>query len=402
MSRKWLEREAPRWIREEIITTEQYERIVQLYPREKRTLGLLTIFGGLFIGIGIISFIAANWQELPELFRILLLATAMVAAYLSGERILASGRTNLGIAVIGIGLFLFGGSIILIGQMYHMIAFSALSIIIWAVAGLALTFLYRSRYLGAISLILFTVAQIYSLQSFNAFSFAAYAILIVGFWTYLYLQKDRAISALWSLSVVIHSLILVISQEWSFGWFIFILALLHSLTDLHTERSQRVFLQLAPLAAGFIFSVVQVFMDGEWRADLLPNPEWFLTFFVLLLLGNAYMKWRDNRVVTMLDWLLFLPLFYFPDYSLSILYLVTIFIFSLYVLLRGYTAESREQIYAGTVLFLISTMVAYFKLTWDFMDKSLFFIIGGILLFLLSWLLNLRTRQILRNKGGNV
>ncbi|MNL89126.1 hypothetical protein D3C87_2192590 [compost metagenome] len=47
-------------------------------------------------------------------------------------------------------------------------------------------------------------------------------------------------------------------------------------------------------------------------------------------------------------------------------------------------------------------MVAYGKLTWDFMDKSLFFIIGGLLLLVLSWFLNRRNKKFLAEaKGGN-
>jgi len=69
------------------------------------------------------------------------------------------------------------------------------------------------------------------------------------------------------------------------------------------------------------------------------------------------------------------------------------FLFSLYVLWRGYSEEWRMKINIGTVLFIATTMIAYFKLTWSFMDKSLFFIIGGVLLLLLGWLLN-RRRQI--------
>jgi uncharacterized membrane protein len=47
------------------------------------------------------------------------------------------------------------------------------------------------------------------------------------------------------------------------------------------------------------------------------------------------------------------------------------------------------------VLFVAATAVAYFKLTWGFMDKSLFFLIGGILLLALSWYLRRRNAQVL-------
>jgi len=38
-------------------------------------------------------------------------------------------------------------------------------------------------------------------------------------------------------------------------------------------------------------------------------------------------------------------------------------------------------------------MVAYFKLTWAFLDKSLFFLIGGVLLLSMSWYLRRRNAQ---------
>ena len=53
-----------------------------------------------------------------------------------------------------------------------------------------------------------------------------------------------------------------------------------------------------------------------------------------------------------------------------------------------------EQLTLGTILFLVATMVAYFKLTWEFLDKSLFFLLGGVLLLGLSWYLRRRNAQL--------
>ena len=54
-----------------------------------------------------------------------------------------------------------------------------------------------------------------------------------------------------------------------------------------------------------------------------------------------------------------------------------------------------EQLTIGAVLFVAATMVAYFKLTWAFLDKSLFFLLGGVLLLGLSWYLRRRNAQVL-------
>ena len=52
----------------------------------------------------------------------------------------------------------------------------------------------------------------------------------------------------------------------------------------------------------------------------------------------------------------------------------------------------------GIVLFILTMAVAYFKLTWGFMDKSLFFLLGGILLLGLSWYLQRRAAQTLASE----
>jgi len=51
------------------------------------------------------------------------------------------------------------------------------------------------------------------------------------------------------------------------------------------------------------------------------------------------------------------------------------------------------------VLFVAATMVAYFKLTWGFIDQSLFFLLGGGLLLGLSWYLRRRNAQTLASAG---
>jgi LPXTG-motif cell wall-anchored protein len=65
------------------------------------------------------------------------------------------------------------------------------------------------------------------------------------------------------------------------------------------------------------------------------------------------------------------------------------------VLARAPRHEDPDQLTIGAVLFVIATMVAYFKLTWAFLDKSLFFLLGGVLLLGLSWYLRRRNAQVL-------
>ncbi|GAC1585908.1 MAG: hypothetical protein NVS3B25_00580 [Hymenobacter sp.] len=65
------------------------------------------------------------------------------------------------------------------------------------------------------------------------------------------------------------------------------------------------------------------------------------------------------------------------------------------MLARAHRTEDADQLTMGAVLFVAATAVAYFKLTWAFLDKSLFFLLGGALLLGLSWYLRRRNARVL-------
>jgi uncharacterized membrane protein len=399
MSTKWLTREGERWVEEEIVTREQLERIRALYGKKERSVGLLPIFGGLLLGLGVLSFVAANWQALPNEFRIALLLAVMLGFYGTGWRSKERGNPHLGTALIGVGLFAFGGSLILVGQMFHMVAYSAFTLVIWSAAGAALTYILHSRYLFMVTLALSTIAQIYSLSTFETFSFPAFAVLTLGLVWFVRGRRSALLTALWSLGIVVHSLLLVLSYELKFGWFFVPLLLLYAAGDLLLSGRERTALQTPPLAAAFVFGLVMVFFDWDhrahWGSELQVDPAVFLPVALALLLLSGYAKYRRGDVGTLTDWLLFVPLLYAPSHMLALLYLAVLFLFSVITLLQGYSDESGARINVGMLLFLLTTMTAYFKLTWAFMDKSVFFLIGGSLLLALSWLLNRRKRQVL-------
>lgn len=400
MSKKWLIREGERWVEEEIVSREQLGRIVALYDSKDRSIGMLPLLGGFLLGLGILSFVAANWQDLPNGFRLILLLVVMLGFYTAGGRLIGRGHDHAGIALVSVGLFAFGGGMILIGQMFHLVAYSAATIVIWSAAGVALAYLFNSRYLFIVAAALTIAAQIYSLSAFGgSFSYTALAVLLLGLAWFVRKQADAWITALWSLALVVHALMLVLSNEWPFGWFFVPLLLLYVAGDLLPSRIERLALQTPPLAAAFGFGLVMALLtwddSASWVARLHAPAAFYLPLFLIFLLLSGYLKQRRRDPSSFADWLLFLPLLYAPPRSVALMYLAVLFLFSLYVLLRGYAEESRRGINLGTLLFLVTTMAAYFKLTWAFMDKSLFFLVGGTLLLTLSWLLDRRKRHTL-------
>ncbi|WP_282936410.1 DUF2157 domain-containing protein [Paenibacillus sp. RC67] len=403
MSRKWLEKEGLRWVDENIVTPDQYHRILGLYEDKKHAVGVLPILGSILVGLGILSFVAANWQDIPQIMRLSLIMIVMVACYATGEIFRRKDHEKLGIALTALGFISFGAGIVLIGQMFHLIAYDITSFIVWGTAGIGLTYLYRSRFIYLLSLIVFTAAQLYNTLEFHQFSYTGFAIMAAGLGYYAWQRKNTLLTWCFSLSYVLHALIFILNKEWKFLWFFIPVMVLYTLGDWYKDRVTGYALQSVPLAAAYIFGVVAAIAWDHHSTDLddiWANPWFYLISLLVLFILSVAGKWKNKRLSSALEWILVVPFIYLPS-GIAVLYLLALFFFSFYVLWRGYIEEWRFKINFGTVLFICSSMVAYGKLTWNFMDKSLFFIIGGILLLVLSWFLNRRNKRFLEEmKGG--
>ncbi|NEN83677.1 DUF2157 domain-containing protein [Paenibacillus elgii] len=406
MSRKWLEKETPIWVERGIVTREQADQLLSMYETKNHAVGLLPILGSILVGLGILSFIAANWQDIPQLVRLAMIVLLMIGFYAGGELALRRGHDKLGIALVSLGVVSFGGGIVLIGQMFHLVSYNAGTFILWACAGMAATFIYRSRYLYLLSLLLFDIAQWYGAAEFGSFSYTTFALLVVGLGFYGWKWRHPLLIWCFSFSVTVQALMWAIASDVPFLWMFIPAMALYVLGDwLKDERHGGYALQTAPLAAAFIFAIVMVMAgNGRGLADdsrLLAEPLYYFGALILLFAVSLIGKLRNGRASSAFEWILLAPFVYLPS-GVDVLYLLALFFFSLYVLWRGYAEEWRFKINFGTILFICSTMVAYGKLTWDFMDKSLFFILGGCILIGLSWFLNRRKKRFFDDtKEGN-
>jgi len=405
MSRKWIEREGPRWVEAGIVTPEQVRSIAGLYDDKSRAVALLPLLGGILLGAGILSFIAANWASIPALARLVMIIAAMLGFYGAGERVLRQGHDLTGIALIGLGWVCFGGGIILLGQTFHLMSYGAGSLILWGAAGLALAYVYASRYLLLLALAACHIAQAYSLGEFETFSYAAALLIVAAGWL-AYKRGDAPLLLLVSLSAAAQSLLWVASGELRFLWMLVPLFVLYAAGDWLSDRELGIALQSGALVSAFLFAAWAVLLAGDtW---LFRNSEWlrpepwpYIAALAALLAVSVWGKYRQGRTAEAADWVIAVPFVYLPT-GMEVLYMIALFVFSLQLLWRGYAEEWRAKINWGTVLFLLSTLVAYGKLTWDFMDKSLFFILGGVLMLTLGWYLNRKRSQFLKDhKGGD-
>jgi uncharacterized membrane protein len=162
-----LARESKAWVAEGIVSAEQATALRNRYadaravareePRS-RAVAALALIGAIAVGVGVIGFFAANWDEMSHGLRLALLTCAIAASY--GGAFQLRERTGrlprVGEALYLLGVILFGSALFLVGQMYNVEAHGPLALLIWAAGATATAIVVRSRPVAWTAFLIFT------------------------------------------------------------------------------------------------------------------------------------------------------------------------------------------------------------------------------------------------------
>ena len=115
---EFLSGEVNYWLENGIITPEQSDKILSLYDIKKSNLRMiLFIAGGILLGLGLVSFIAAHWHEIPKILRVCMIVGAYLAS-LAAYAYFGMSETRTGRAFLLLASVIFGAGIFLIPRMY--------------------------------------------------------------------------------------------------------------------------------------------------------------------------------------------------------------------------------------------------------------------------------------------
>ncbi|MFC0189861.1 DUF2157 domain-containing protein [Fictibacillus aquaticus] len=407
MNKKWIHHEGKKWVNEGIVTEEQAQRIAALYPEEsnKKITGLLPLFGSLLIGLSILSFIASNWDGITPLFRLLIIALILVGFYTAGERYLAKGQKSLGNSLIILGIISFGAGIILLGQTFNLISYDARLFVLWSLAALYYLYREKQRIFYLVALVLIGYGQFNSFSEFNSFSYVLFILFAAGIGWYTYKANISAYNWIFSFGFSLQALLFFIDMDWNLFWLLLFFTGVYALFDLVENHPWKRPFQQTAVITGLIFAYFLYFtLTNNWNDNLsYPNEILYLLLFIAASGLSVYGKRRNGNMLVIWELLIFVPLFLLTaalsQFVTGIVYLVMLFIFSGLMLEYAYKTENRRRMNAGIFLFLVVTLMAYFNLAWAFLPKSLFFLIGGLLLFGLNAILQRKKKEML-NGGG--
>ena len=164
-----LRQEVEAWRQDGTITPEQGQSILARYPeyapgyeasRRRQSLVVgLSILGAILIGLSVITFFAANWNEISRGVKLGSLFVGMALSYGSGYYLWnRAGYGAYAVALVLLGCIIYGAGVHLIGQIYHIEVNDPNLSMFWFLGVAPLAYVTRSRPVMFLAIVVFLAA----------------------------------------------------------------------------------------------------------------------------------------------------------------------------------------------------------------------------------------------------
>ncbi len=175
--RQELREESKLWRKEGLITPELEAKFSQRYGFEQldkeassQFLNILLGLGGILLGLGAITFVAANWQGMSPLVKVALLLSSLIGVNITGFSLWNNGtsvsKQRWGHALLLLGVLLLGANIGLLPQIFHQSGPIYGLYLVWGLGVLVMAAGLRLGSLAIASLILL-MASFFSFDSYG-------------------------------------------------------------------------------------------------------------------------------------------------------------------------------------------------------------------------------------------
>ena len=296
-----LASEALRWIEKDLISRDQANEILKLYEarlpegnQSTRGYNILMSLATLFVGLAFIVLVSANWEEIPRAVRMIGLIALTGAANWMGIRAYSRERNDAGIRWFFLGSILYGTSIMLIAQIYHLGEHFPDGIYWWVVGVLPLALLTKS-------VVLMLFAQLLGIIWFFTeadFEVMPWSFLIVVGLALYFAYSSRSSVLVFLGAVVGANMWLVACSMWWMG---------RAEGGFKSGFENGVFM----MACGIASAMVGTWMENEARRATLQNYGGVLRLWgmrgavILLLIMTFEEPWEAlfEEIFVAVEWL---------------------------------------------------------------------------------------------------
>lgn len=442
--RRELRSQAKLWEAEGLIDSSFYQQLADRYQfntletaSRNRFLSILIGLGSILLAIGVITFVAANWQVWSREVRVAMLLSLFVAVNVAGFYLWRippsrSKNSNLNILpatkgrskLLGEGLLLLGSLILganmaLMAQMFHIGGSSYGLFLAWGIGVLGMAYSLRLTSLGVLSALLISLGYGLAALDFSSkVEFSWLSVLVrqmpiaasIMFVPLAYWCRSRAIFALGAI-VLIFSLQMSIAQGLNPNWGVAMFcalppALLWGYDDaIWPNIDSRLFQATARSLALVFLASLFYFLSFHWLWQDSPNPsqvplDWSfltniavlggLTVFEWLHLGRLELRRPKQKGVDLTTGaiaLLIIITALIPLYHLSFtpipqlatfLFNVLLFLLAVGLIREGLALGNRQTFWGGMVSITLQIISRLFEYNTELLLKSFVFVLCGI------------------------
>jgi uncharacterized membrane protein len=384
-----LEKEVGVWVEESLISPPQRDRILARYRVLKeadekagpgKLITTLSILGSILVGVGVILFVASNWSFIPKWGKLFIVFSSMVASYGFGFyfRYEKMNYPKVGASLILLGSLIFGAGMFLIAQMYHITVHYPNGPLMWGLGVLPLAYFLRFKSLislAIVDLLIWLGMEVRFWISYSSYyeiitMVNLYLVAGIALWGVGLMQRESKSLRIVSSPYIILGSLITFFAGYILTFDIFIL-------QIATDSLLIFYIGIVTL---FLMSVILRFFSKEKEKGWGPE---ILGLFILMGIV-LYLSLSSPRVPSMAS-KAGLRLFFNILFALEI--------FGLIIL--GFIRRYPAYVNIGLLFFALDVVARYFDLFWELLPRSLFFIVGGLLLLLGGIMLERKRRKIL-------
>lgn len=380
--KSFLKSEIARLANEDLISKTQEREILNFYSLDKGSdFPFLVVFAFIFIGLAILTLVAYNWEQIPKIFKTLLLLATLFAMHLG---IFYSKRP---LFKQGFGIlsgFALLANIALLSQIYHLGEDTALAFLSVGCVVLLLAFALKSSAIFLVGYLFTSVWYFLNLVEYYHSVSLFVCIIVLGIIAQsgiLFPLSLNAKKILALLNFIFLGLYLCEIQEESlnlsaFAWLSLIILGFH--------------LNSYKIYAYFALALILIASSYYPLEDLFLSPSFSLPV-LLVVLGVANLYFKHYPLGILIIGFALVDYFYFL-YSLDTTILTGLYSF-LTLLLGIYLIKDSHTILGLFVLCLLA-LVRYLDLLGDYISASLIFLCFGLGLLLFA-----RRKKCLKQNG---
>lgn len=407
------------WVREQLIEPEQAQKIRERHGLLSadtggfdRVVKLFTLTGALLAGTGTLLMIASNWEEIPRVFRLILIFSGLIGLYGTGYyfQFIKKNYLRLGEALIFCGTLFFGGAIWLVAQIYQIESEYHLGMLVWGMGAFSVAVFTQSRFTLLASSVMLAFWNFWRCDAGQGPNFYYLAVLAALLWgSFKLFSKITVFSVLAGFLIWLGAGFL---DSYSFSGpeaflLFFLTGILFLLaSQLHEALSRPFFSPVYRITGIAVLAFISYLSTFSFLDDL-PSKEkafFYLPIFIFLLAAQGslliFFKRQKKMIyeagLTVLS-LIFALIYLFSQSHLAVVIAGNLFVLtlSLSVMASGYLNHEKSLVNAGFVIFILHFFTRYLDWAWNYLPRAVFFLTAGIVLLAGGTLLEKKRRRLL-------